>query len=239
MSHDFESISNNVFKENLWGGSDSRSGPGSNLQNTSEIRIRIPELLKKYNIKLLIDAPCGDFNWMKGISNNLEVLLDSFLGIDIVDEVIELNNKSFATDKIKFTRVDLTKDRLPEYDCVLCRDLFLHLPYKSILKVISNFKKSGIKYMLLSTYTNPRENFDVLNFYINGRALNMQNFPFYLPDPIEIINEKYEGQCGQYNDKSLALWELDRIRTLPISIAIILSFPYFYIKSAAKKIINA
>src|ERR1035437_3508687 len=114
MSHDFESITNNVFKENLWGGSESRSGPGSNLQNTSEIRVRIPKLLKKYNIKLFIDAPCGDFNWMKVINKKLEELLDSYLGIDIVDEVIELNNKTFATDKIKFTRADLTKDKLPE-----------------------------------------------------------------------------------------------------------------------------
>ena len=236
MSNNIYITTKKVFENNLWGDSESRSGPGSNLQNTAEIRIRIPELLKKYNIRLLIDAPCGDFNWMKNISKELNEILDNYLGIDIVDEVIDLNNKYYATDKIKFVKADLTKDALPEYDCVICRDLFLHLSYSNILKVLSNFKKSGIKYMLISTYTKPRKNFNVLNFYINGRALNMQKHPFFLPNPFDIINEKYEGQNGEYNDKSLALWKLNNINSLQIKFVIILSFPYFYLKLVLKKL---
>lgn len=92
--------------------------------------------------------------------------------------------------------------------------------------------------MLISTYTNPRKNSNVLNFDIDGRALNMQKFPFNLPDPIEIINEKYTGQNGEYNDKSLALWKLDSIKTRSIAVRILLSLPFFFIKSAFRTIFN-
>lgn len=239
MLKSFNSLTDAVFEKNLWGDSESRSGPGSNLQNTVEIRNRIPELLKKYNIKSLIDAPCGDFNWMKEVSEILEDLLDKYLGIDIVDEVIKLNNITFATSKISFVNADLTKDILPQFDCVLCRDLFLHLSYMNIFRVIKNFKKSGIKYMLISTYTKPRENYNVLKFFINGRALNMQKYPFCFPNPIDIINEKYLGQNEEYNDKSLALWKLDSIKTWQMGLKILFGLPGFYAKLIAKKIINA
>lgn len=38
----------------------------------------------------MIDAPCGDFNWMKEISKNTEL----YIRIDIVDEIIKRNKKN-------------------------------------------------------------------------------------------------------------------------------------------------
>lgn len=38
----------------------------------------------------MIDAPCGDFNWMKEISKNTEL----YIRIDIFDEIIKRNKKN-------------------------------------------------------------------------------------------------------------------------------------------------
>ena len=59
----------NIYKNNYWGSSESKSGEGSNLDFTINIRSELPKLCKNYGIKVLFDAPCGDFNWMKHIIN--------------------------------------------------------------------------------------------------------------------------------------------------------------------------
>lgn len=207
----FEKKLTKVYKNNYWGDDSSKSGPGSNLINTEEIRKKIPDLLRRYNIKSIIDAPCGDFYWMKEISSELDIFLDRYLGVDIVEDLIANNNLNYANEKRIFIKADLTTEILPEYDCIFCRDLMLHLSYKNIYKVIENFKKSGAKYLIISTYTKSRTNKNAPSFLEGGRALNMQMHPFYFPEPIDIITENYTGQDSSYIDKSLAIWELETI----------------------------
>jgi hypothetical protein len=56
-----------IYHQNIFGGIESRSGNGSTLVQTAVIRDEIPLLFKELNIKSVLDAPCGDFNWMKEI----------------------------------------------------------------------------------------------------------------------------------------------------------------------------
>ena len=58
-----------IYQENHWNDSESRSGEGSTQENTQNIRSELPKVLKKYKIKSMLDAPCGDFNWMNVIKN--------------------------------------------------------------------------------------------------------------------------------------------------------------------------
>ena len=61
-----------VFREkfinNLWGSDESVSGPGSSIMQTESIRSVLPGLLESLRVKVLLDAPCGDFHWMKMIN---------------------------------------------------------------------------------------------------------------------------------------------------------------------------
>ena len=52
-----------IYKTNYWAWwkVGSKSGAGSNLNNTQKIRQSLPVILNKYNIKSILDLPCGDF----------------------------------------------------------------------------------------------------------------------------------------------------------------------------------
>ena len=61
--------SKNVFLEiknkRFWNSSESISGYGSTIDNTFITRKAIQDIINLYNIKTILDIPCGDYNWMK------------------------------------------------------------------------------------------------------------------------------------------------------------------------------
>jgi SAM-dependent methyltransferase len=214
-NHELKDLFNNVYNKKLWGNNTSVSGPGSTLEQTIVIREEILRLLINKGIKTILDAPCGDFFWMRDVIIKSTEIIDFYIGYDIVDELIEINNKRFASDKIKFEIADITKDNIPKSDLIICRDCLIHLSFQNIYRIIRNFKKSKSKYLLLSTYINPeRTNRDLDDSKINFRALNMQKFPFSFPAPSMVINENCTEFEGGYYDKSLSLWEINKINLL-------------------------
>ena len=56
-SNNEEKIFSKIYKNNYWGSNFSKSGPGSDLDNTVNIRKKIPNIIKKYKIKSIFDAP--------------------------------------------------------------------------------------------------------------------------------------------------------------------------------------
>jgi hypothetical protein len=129
-----------------------------------------------------------------------------YIGVDIVSKLIEENNRKYASHNRQFLNFDITHDLLPKADLILCRDCFVHLSFADIHAAISNFKKSGSKYLLTTTFTNVTRNMDIKTG--GWRPLNLEIEPFNLPKPILIINENCTEGNMAYTDKSLALWEL-------------------------------
>jgi len=84
------------------------------------------------------------------------------------------------------------------------------LTFDQAIKAIKNFKKSGSKYLLTTTFTGRSENVDLGNEI--WRTLNLELPPFNLPKPKRIINEKCTEFDGIFKDKSLGLWALDDIK---------------------------
>ena len=84
-----------IYKKKIWSKGESRSGPGSTLKYTENLRKQLPILFQKYSIQKIFDAPCGDFNWMRLVVDKLDV---NYLGADIVPELIK-NNKFFICHK--------------------------------------------------------------------------------------------------------------------------------------------
>ncbi len=136
-----------IYNDNLWASSESKSGSGSELKNTNVLRKELSVLLKKYEIKSILDIPCGDFNWMKEVDfTNIE-----YTGGDIVDELIK-SNKSKYPNRMFFV-MDLLNDVLPAVDLVFVRDCLGHLSNSNVLKELKKIKKSGIKYCLVTVFT--------------------------------------------------------------------------------------
>jgi hypothetical protein len=163
---------------------------------------QLSRLIKQLQVKTLLDAPCGDFHWMKKVSPKLEL----YIGVDIVSELIEENNRKYSAHNRQFLDLDITRDPLHKADLILCRDCFVHLSFDDIHSAISNFKKSGSKYLLTTTFTNVTRNMDIKTG--GWRPLNLEIEPFHLPKPILVINENCTEGNMAYTDKSLALWEL-------------------------------
>jgi len=195
-----------IYKTNAWGGDpDTRSGAGSNLEETKKISEELPKLIEKYNISSVLDIPCGDFYWMK----HVELGSVQYTGADIVSEIIE-QNKKHEKNNIRFEQLNLIEDVLPAVDLVLVRDCLVHLSYNDIFKSLANICKSGSKYLLTTTFTDRTKNKDIATGL--WRTLNFQAAPFKFPEPIRIIREECQLGDGGYKDKALGLWKIEDIK---------------------------
>ena len=188
-------IFGSIYRDREWDTGETLSGPGSTIRYTEELRITLPALLKKWKIRSLLDAPCGDYHWMS------QTKLDGieYTGADVVAGLIESNRQLYPD--VKFLIADITKDWLPKTDAVLCRDCFIHLSNKQVMMAIQQFKKSGIRYMIASTY--PVEiNEEIPTGYY--RPVNLVKDPFKLPAPVDCIKDYPDGEVERY----LGVWDL-------------------------------
>jgi hypothetical protein len=187
-----------IYDQNLWGDPESASGGGSSTSATDAIRRALPAVFERYGIRSLLDAPCGDFHWMRHIAGTLE----RYVGVDIVRDLIERNARLYGTDRIRFACADIVADQLPGADAVLCRDCFIHLPTRLIRAALENFRASGVRYLLL---TNDRvetyHDIPIGSF----RRVNFTRPPFSFPAPLCVVNESEDG------DRQLCLWALDAL----------------------------
>src|SRR5688572_773801 len=88
-------VFNRIYHGNEWGSKESVSGPGSTLKTTEDLRKELPGFLKSLGIKSMLDAPCGDCNWISKIDlSNID-----YTGVDIVPELIESNKKKYPDKK--------------------------------------------------------------------------------------------------------------------------------------------
>jgi SAM-dependent methyltransferase len=191
-----------VYERGLWGIQESRSGTGSNLEQTKAIREQLPILIRDLGVRTLLDAPCGDFYWLKEV----ELDLDEYTGGDIVKELIEENRKRYESPGRKFMVLDIIEDELPRVDLIFCRDCLVHLSFRDISSALANMKKSGSTYFLTTTFSGRDSNEDIRTG--QWRLLNLQRPPFDFPEPISLINENCTIANSIYADKCLGLWKL-------------------------------
>lgn len=190
------------YSENRWGDSVSVSGPGSSLERTVKLRSELPALLDEIGARTLLDAPCGDFNWMKHTTLGLE----QYVGVDVIPELIARNQSLYANERTRFVLLDLTRDKLPRVEVILCRDCFIHFSNRHITAAIKNFKRSGSTYLLTNTYPDWSENQNIRTG--DFHYINLLASPFNFPPPLKQIDEKLPNERAQFFGKTLALWKL-------------------------------
>jgi hypothetical protein len=195
-----KAIFSDIYRNNWWADPESVSGRGSTLARTEVIRRELPTLLKSVGARSLLDAPCGDFNWMRYVD-----LADiTYVGADVVPELIARNNEIASGAGKKFAVLNITRDGLPEVDVVLCRDCFIHFSFRDIDAAIANFKRSNSVFLLATTHIKVSENEDIQTG--GWRSVNLQLPPFNFPQPERFIMEDHElGKC-------LGLWKLEDLK---------------------------
>lgn len=192
-----------IEKTNLWGAASSVSGLGSEDLATAAIRDALPPWLQRLGARSLLDAPCGDAGWIGRINLDLD-----YTGVDIVPSLIRTNDQRMARGELmgRFVVADITRDALPHADVILCRDCLVHLSFDNIARAVANFRASGARFLLATTFPEWDANRDCEDG--DWRALNMEKAPFNWPAPRELINERCEEGGGGWRDKSLGLWRL-------------------------------
>jgi len=150
-----ESRFTKIYQLNYWNNEESVSGSGSNLESTNNVRNKLPQLINQFEVTSILDAPCGDFYWMKYVIENLKV---KYLGGDIVTEIINENNKRYKSDTINFKKIDIINDKLPYSDLMICRDCLFHFSYEDTFKFFENFINSNIKFLLTTSHFNDNDN---------------------------------------------------------------------------------
>ena len=202
-----EQVFFDFYEENRWGSGESISGKGSELNQTKVLIEQLPMLFSKLRISSLLDLPCGDFNWMQSVlSDDI-----TYIGGDIVNNIILENNNKYQSDNRSFKHIDLLTSTLPTTEAIFCRDCLVHFSYADIKRAINNITASKAKFLITTSFVERQTNKDIV--IGNWRPLNLLAEPFNFPTPLEILFEGCTESDGAYKDKALCVWN---IKDLPI-----------------------
>lgn len=142
-----EQVFTSIYSNAFWGTNaegDGWSGIGSSYEATAQYREFIADFLKNYAIRSVVDLGCGDWEF----SRYIDWKDISYLGIDIVEHVIEKNKKRFEADNVHFEHSNALKYDLPYADLLICKEVLQHLSNDDIRSICSQFKK--YKYCLIT-----------------------------------------------------------------------------------------
>jgi SAM-dependent methyltransferase len=187
-------------RRNVWNGRASKSGVGSDPEQTAVVRAALPGLLRRLDVTSMADVPCGDLTWIR----HVDLGLDQYVGIDIVPAMIRALKQAPPIPNAEFHCMDVVNHPVPPVDAVFCRDLLVHLSYDEIWRVLRNLRASGAGWLITTTFPG-RTNFDIRAGM--WRGLNLQAPPFEFPEPEELILESDPDSPTGCHDKSLGVWD--------------------------------
>jgi hypothetical protein len=163
------------------------SGHGSTRLSTTVFRRNLEMFLHEMGVKRFLDAPCGDFNWMRHVNLPEDCY---YIGGDIVPHLVAWLKEEYGSNapprscgprRRQFICMDLTKDNFPEADVWLCRDCLQHLSNVDIGLVLDNFRHSQINIALISNHIDVNCNVDIVTGQF--RHVDLTRAPFNLPPP--------------------------------------------------------
>lgn len=191
-------IFTNIYRTNFWRDRESVSGPGSNLKATEVLRDDLPGFLARHDFSSLLDIPCGDYVWQAHMKWPAQL---EIIAADIVPEIVENLDEMYADGDWRV--LDATTDKLPKVDVILVRDLLVHFSDADIKKALKNFRASGSKYLLSTTFPGAKwQDIQTGEWHI----VDLAQFRYGLGKPIELLAEH---SSKDFSNKSLGLWRLN------------------------------
>jgi 2-polyprenyl-3-methyl-5-hydroxy-6-metoxy-1,4-benzoquinol methylase len=183
-----------IYEGRLWGAAETVSGDGSTLESSASFRDALPGLLAELGAASLLDAGCGDFNWMKTVNlNGIQ-----YIGVDVVEPLVTRNIELYASESRTFLIGDITSDPLRKADVALCRHCLIHLSNRQVCMALRNLKNIGVKYLLATTFPVIVNNADI--WPGSFRPINLEIPPFNLPKPLRTFHDSRD------QSSMLALW---------------------------------
>lgn len=174
-----------IYSERVWAGANRNatlSGPGSEDTATMQMATQLSALLRDLDCSELVDIGCGDFNWMKNVSGTFD-----YVGIDVVPALIASNNHNYANAHRRFICLDATQSPIASGDVALCREVLFHLSFDDGRSLLENVKRTGFRYVLLTTDNSIWFNSEIRTG--DFRPLNLTKAPFGLPPPRRALSD--------------------------------------------------
>lgn len=160
-----------VYEMGLWGKSTFRfySGSGSHdPEIVSPYIAAVTSFLTGFNCPLTVcDLGCGDFN----IGKELVKYTKTYIGVDIVTDLITYNKDQFEATNVEFRCLDIAVDDLPIGDCALLRQVLQHLSNAEVQRVLNNL--AHFKYIILTEHI-PEGNFTPNKDIISGQGIRLK-----------------------------------------------------------------
>ncbi|WP_343487959.1 class I SAM-dependent methyltransferase [Allomuricauda sp. d1] len=133
-------IMSNTYAKKRWGGqqTDFYSGDGSHSKKLVKPYVReVSQFLGSFEDPLVVcDVGCGDFN----VGRQLVPYAKKYIGVDIVDALIDRNNNEFRQENLEFRCLNISEDALPDADCILIRQVLQHLSNNEISRVVKKIR---------------------------------------------------------------------------------------------------
>lgn len=204
---------NQIYKMHLWGGItfDFYSGFGSHKPKIINSYLNAVTLfLKSHKPTLVVcDLGCGDFN----IGNQLTKYTQKYIAVDIVEDLINRNKKRYREKNLEFYCLDIAKNKLPDGDCVILRQVLQHLSnneIENITKKLVNYKYIIVTEHLPMGYFKPNKDI------ISGQGIrlkqnsgvNILKPPFNLKIKAQKLLDEYVLENGKGRIVTI-LFELD------------------------------
>jgi hypothetical protein len=156
-------------------------GNGSTRAATANVRAWLPSLGPAYGIKRVCDAGAGDMHWIR-----------------LIHWPVEYRAFDLIARRADVTQLDITRDRLPDCDAILCRMVLNHLDPERIMMALPLFRESAD--WLIATQFNGE---DLPQRSPQFTRLDLRHAPYNLGKPVESVPDGGEDCC------TLALWKIN------------------------------
>ena len=170
-----------IYRQDLWAlrtneyGSD-RPGIESEQARNTRLAALIQDVIRLNDVKSVVEFGCGYWSY----ASEVDWTGVEYHGFDIVEEVIEANQRGHARGNVRF-HVVRDGTRMPKADLMISKDVMQHLPTDDILHYLSEFK-TNFRLMLIGNDCLPD---DCLNGNITHgeyRPLRLELPPFNYPN---------------------------------------------------------
>lgn len=163
-------VFDDIYKSNGWGFG---SGHGSLPTVTKGYRNFLEMFLRENNIKSVVDYGCGDWQFSRYVNWGRA----KYTGIDLVESLIDANNKRYGSNSISFSTIKPGGTNLPKADLLLVKDVLQHMPNADVQKFIKDILPK-YKYALLTNCILPPEDINIDIETGGFRPLDLRSKPF-------------------------------------------------------------
>lgn len=195
---DLRDTFNSIYKRSFWGKGtldEPLSGPGSNPEFSAPYVDFVRAVIEKFGIKSVVDIGHGDWQMWK----NFQFENVDYTGLEVSDYISNRVSSIHTLSGRKFMVADFAEisDEL-EFDLVISKDCFQHLPPEVVFSLISASKKSSFIIFCNDIYKNFESCHDQIKWAIAFRKRISSLLHFKNPFFINRRFNNMEIKAGDY-----------------------------------------